>query len=310
MTLIRRMLAATLVATFAVAGAAAISTAPAHAADVRYIVNKQPITSIDIQRRTALLRLMQRKGNLRSIAAEEMVDQVLREQEVQRLRIEISNAQVDQAYERFASSNNMGVRQMDGILAQSGVTKNHFKGFIRSQMGWGQALQARAQSQGRNAENAIREMMRDGNKPSATEYILQQVILVVPERERRSIMGRRKREAQTLRGQMTSCDTSRAVAKTMLDVTVRDLGRVLEPELPPEWKKPVLAAGNSGATSSRETERGVEFLLICSTRTATDDKVAQLLYQQEQAENGGNVQDELSKPYTAELRERAQIIER
>ncbi|MEX0955610.1 MAG: peptidylprolyl isomerase [Rhizobiaceae bacterium] len=310
MTTIRRMLSTALMAGLAIMAALTIVTAPAKAAEVKYIVNKHPITTIDVQRRAAMLRLMQRSGNLNQIAADEMIEQVLREQEVTRQRINITTQQVEQAYERFAQSNNMNVRQMDGILAQTGVTKEHFKGFIRSQMGWGQAVSRRGASEGQNVEDAIRGMMKDGEKPSATEYILQQVILVVPQSERGSIMGRRKREAQTLRGQMSGCENSRDVAKSMLDVTVRDLGRVLEPELPPEWEKSVKATQGSGATAPRETERGVEFLLICSTRRASDDRVAQLLYQKEQAASGTNEQDELSKTYTAELRKRAQIVTR
>ena len=305
-----RLLSAALIAGLAVIGGFAATVTQSQAAEVKYIVNKEPITSYDIQRRTAMLKLMQRRGNLRQIATDEMIEQVLRDQEARRLRISISNAQVDSAYERFAKSNRLTVRQMDGILGQAGVTKDHFKAFIRSQMAWGQAVSQRGSAAGRNIDDAIRNMMKDGVKPSTTEYVLQQVILVVPERERRAILGRRKKEAQSLRKQMTSCDTSRAVAATMLDVSIRDLGRVLEPELPPEWEKPVKAAQAGTATSSIETERGVEFLLICSTRQASDDRVAQLLYQQEQAAASGGQDDALSQTYTAELRQRAQIITR
>ena len=305
-----RLLSAALIAGLAVIGGFAATATQSQAAEVKYIVNKEPITSYDIQRRTAMLKLMQRRGNLRQIGTDEMIEQVLRDQEARRLRISISNAQVDSAYERFAKSNRLTVRQMDGILGQAGVTKDHFKAFIRSQMAWGQAVSQRGSAAGRNIDDAIRNMMKDGVKPSTTEYVLQQVILVVPERERRAILGRRKKEAQSLRKQMTSCDTSRAVAATMLDVSIRDLGRVLEPELPPEWEKPVKAAQAGTATSSIETERGVEFLLICSTRQASDDRVAQLLYQQEQAAASGGQDDALSQTYTAELRQRAQIITR
>jgi peptidyl-prolyl cis-trans isomerase SurA len=307
MNAIRRTLFLAMTVTLAAVAALTIALAPAAAAEVKYIVNKEPITTYDIQRRAALLRLMQQGAGG---AAQQMIDQVLRAQEMRRLGINVSNSQVTMAYERFANSNNMSTRQMDGILAQSGVTKEHFREFIRSQMGWGQAVSQRASSAGQSAKDAIREMMTDGKKPSATEYILQQVILVVPDRERRQILGRRKREAQTLKAQMSGCDNSREVAKTMLDVTVRDLGRILEPELPPDWEKQVKATQAGGATAARETDRGVEFILVCSTRTASDDRVAQLLYQKQQAESGANQETELSEKYTAELREKAQIIER
>ena len=67
--------------------------------------------------------------------------------------------------------------------------------------------------------------------------------------------------------------------------------------------------GETGATVVRDTERGVEFIGICSTRQVSDDTVAQAVFQ---AENLSNSQDsdELSKKYTAELRERAQIVQR
>ena len=310
MTIISRAFFKAITVLVACVAVLTIALPPASAAEVKYIVNKEPITTYDIQKRVAFLKLLQRGGNLNQVAADEMIDQVLRNQEMRRLRISISNDQVSQAYERFAKSNNMSTRQMDGILAQTGVTKEHFREFIRAQMGWGQAVSARGNDAGRNVEDAIRGMMKDGQKPSATEYVLQQVILVVPERERSAILGKRKREAQQLRQQLGDCSVSRQQVKGMLDVTIRDLGRVLEPELPPDWEKQVKATQAGGATATRDTERGVEFLLICSTRQASDDRVAQLLYLQEQAKSGEGEQDGLSKTYTDELRKKAQIIER
>ena len=51
---------------------------PAQASEIRYIVNNLPVTSYDIARRAAFLRLQRRSGNLNSMAADEMVDQALR----------------------------------------------------------------------------------------------------------------------------------------------------------------------------------------------------------------------------------------
>lgn len=299
---------ALLVAAFMLAPAP-LSMTPAHATEIKYVVNGTPITTADIQRRAAFLRLQrqQAKG-----AGEEMIAQALRLQEMQRLRITISNAQVDQAYANFAKSNNLGVGQLDSILAQSGVTKEHFKEFIRTQMGWNQALSARAQAEGANEQDAVRRMLKEGGrKPTANEYILQQVIFVVPERDRRNLLAKRKREAQQVRDRFGSCETSRDQVRGMIDVTVRELGRVLEPELPPDWEKEVKAAhSGKGVTVVRETPRGVEFIAICSSRVASDDRVAQLVFQQEKAKQGENLAETLSRKYTQELRERAQIATR
>src|SRR5690606_38912535 len=135
---------------------------------------------------------------------------------------------VASAYERFARSNNMSPSQMDQVLNQAGVTKAHFREFIRTQMGWSQVLSQRQQSGRVSEQDAVQRMLQQGGaKPTATEYMLQQVIFVVPDSERRAKLGARKREADALRQRFRSCDSTREFARGLLDVTVRDLGRVL-----------------------------------------------------------------------------------
>ena len=286
---------------------AATGMQTAFASQIKYVVNGAPITTFDIQKRVAFLKLQRRSAGQ---AGDEMIDQVLHLQEMKRLSISISDQQVNDAYKNFAASNKITLPQLDSILTQSGVSKEHFKDYIRAQIGWNQALAMRAQSGGANVQDAIRQMLKSGEEPSTTEYVLQQVIFVVPDRDRAKLLAKRKREAQQARDHFGSCETSRDQLKGIIDVTVRNLGRVLEPELPPDWADYVKAAKGSGATKIRETPRGVEFLAICSTRTASDDKVAQLVFQQQQAKQGKNSTDELSKTYTDELRSKSQIVKR
>ena len=92
-------------------------------------------------------------------------------------------------------------------------------------------------------------------------------------------------------------------------MTVRDLGRILAPELPGDWEKQVKATQPGSATAVRETERGVEFIGVCSAREVSDDRVAELVYQSE-ARAGASGDDEVSKKLTAELRAKAQIVRR
>ncbi len=112
-----------------------------------------------------------------------------------------------------------------------------------------------------------------------------------------------------MRQRFQNCETTREFAKGLLDVTVRDLGRILEPELPSDWAKEVKAAKAGSATVVRETERGVEFIGICSAREVSDDRVAQMVFQ---AEGSGSSEDndDTSKKLTEELRAKAQIIRR
>lgn len=289
-------------------GCLAVAHAPAQASEIRYIVDNQPVTSYDIQRRAAFLRLQNRRGNLDQLAAEEMIDQTLRNAEIRRLRINVGDDQVNSSYERFARSNNMSASQMDQILNQAGVTRTHFREFIRTQMGWGQVLAARARSAAPSEQDVVQRMLQQGgDKPTSTEYMLQQVIFVVPAAERGARLGARKREAEAMRQRFRGCDSTREFARGLLDVTVRDLGRLLAPELDPAWADQIGATRAGSATPVRETERGVEFIGVCSAREVSDDRVAQMMFESEQA--GGDEED-LSKTLTEELRARAQIVRR
>ncbi len=290
-------------------GSASIGAGPAMASQIKVVVNGVPVTSTDIQRRVAFLKLQRKPANA-AAAREELVNEALQAAEMKRINVRVTDSQVEQSFARFAASNKLKPAQMTQILNQSGVTAKHFKEYIRSQIGWNQALAARFRAEGAmSREDVVQKMLQQGgSKPSATEYMLQQVIFVVPAAERGAKLGKRKREAEAMRARFTGCDSTRSFAKGLVDVTVRELGRVLAPELPPEWEKQVKAIKPGQATTVRETDRGVEFLGVCSTREVSDDRVAEMVFN---SEGGTDAKaDALSKKYMAELRKRASIIEK
>lgn len=310
MTAIRKRLAAFGFAlVIGIAGATTLNGGDAHASEIKYVVNNIPVTSYDIQRRTAFFKVQHRKGGQKE-AADEMIDQAIRTAEIKRLGIRIADQQVDDAYARFAGSNKLKPEQMDQILNQAGVTAAHFKDFIRAQMGWNQALQARYRATGALSDQDVvqRMLQKGGEKPKATEYMLQQIVFVVPTAERGALLGKRKREAEALRARFSGCDKTREFAKGLVDVTVRDLGRILAPELPPDWADAIKSTKAGSATTVRETERGVEFIGICSSKEVSDDRVARMVFQSEAKQS--DEAEELSKKYMAELKKKATIVER
>ena len=285
---------------------------PAKASEIKYIVNDVPITTYDIQNRAAFLKIQKRKGD----ASQEMIEQTLRLAEMKRLNIRISDKQVDDAYERFAGSNKLKPSEMDKILGQNGITSGHFKDYIRTQMGWNQALGARFRSSewvgvGSREQDAVRRMLQQGGvKPSAIEYMLQQVIFVMPASGHSSIT-KRKREAEAMRGRFNGCKQTREFAKGLIDVTVLDLGRFIAPQLPSEWAEQIKRLKAGGATPVRKTDRGVEFIGVCSSREVSDDTVAQMVFQAEDAGKKGDEKvSELNKKYLEELRAKARILTR
>lgn len=280
----------------------------AYASDIKITVNKVPITSLDISHRVAFLKLQRKKGNLNSVATEEMIDEALKRAEMRRVGIKIPDKAVDDAFANFAKGNKMKTVQLEQILNKSGVTAQHFKEYIRIQIGWGQTVGSRFRATSKTSEqDAVRKMMEQGGtKPSATEYLLQQVIFVVPAAKRGQIMGQRKKEATAMRARFSGCESTRQFVTGLKDVTVRELGRFLAPELPPEWADMIKKTQAGGATGIRETEKGVEFIGICRAKEVSDDKAAAMTLQS--GPEGDKGAKELDQKYVQELREKASII--
>ena len=285
-----------------------VSTAPAVAASqIKIVVNNQAITSVDISRRVAFLKLQRTKGNLGKMAREQLVEEALKVQEAARIGALVSNAQINASYERFAASNNLSSKQLTQVLSQSGVTEKHFKRYILVQMSWPRVVQAiGGGSGGLTTQDLVSKMLERGdNKPSTTEYILQQVIFVVPDSKRsKSMLNTRKREAERLRSRYQGCDNASSVITGLRDVTLRQLGRIMQPQLPPEWK-PLIEKTKAGETTpTRVTDRGIEFLIVCSAKTVTDDKAAEMVFR---SENDGAGESAEAKEYLEKLRKRAVI---
>jgi peptidyl-prolyl cis-trans isomerase SurA len=308
----KKLLIATLSITFLSTAPLALpsSTHGASAAEIVYVVNGNAVTNVDINGRVAFLKLQRKKGNLKQQAVDEMIDQVLKLYESKRVGITVSNKEVAEAYARFAKSNKLSEKQLGQILGQAGVGAEHFKDFIRSQIAWGRTVQAKARAKSSiSRQDLVRRMLeRKDNKPSATEYRLQQVIFVIPQADRGKLMGRKRKEAEGMRARFSGCENTKQFAKGLVDVTVRDLGRVLEPELPADWEKFIKETQPGGVTKVRETERGLEFIALCSSKVVDDDRVAELTFRMEDSKGGDG--EKIADDYLAEVRKKAEIVKR
>ncbi|MCS3741015.1 MULTISPECIES: peptidylprolyl isomerase [unclassified Rhizobium] len=281
------------------------------ASEVRVVVNGTAITSGDVAKRQAFLRLQHQKADAKA-AEEQLIEQTLKQQEISRVRMSVSTDDVNASFVRFATGNKLTTDQMTQILDRAGVGVDHFKAFIAVQMSWPRLVNARYGSSNRMSNSdLVARMMENKQKPETTEYILQQMIFVVPA-SKKGIVGKRKSEAEASRSKYPGCDQAKVFAATMRDVSVRDLGRVLAPELPAEWK-PLVEQAKGNTTATRVTDRGVEYIAICSQRQVSDDQAAEMVFRQEdldkaKADKNAPPDNPNAKKYMDELRKKAQIM--
>lgn len=281
---------------------------------IAVLVNDTAITTNDIRRRAAFVKLRRIKGNSSSIAKEELIEEALKMKEARRIRTVASDKEVDAAYVRFAKSNKMPVSALTKILNQRGVTQRGFKQYIRAQMSWQRAVGARLRATGGrtstkaapNYQTWLPDPENQGKQEK--EYTLQQVVFIVPAAKRSSILSKRTAQAKSFRNRMNGCSNAKQLAGSLTDVTVRDLGRIREHKLPPRWAKDIKTTAAGKVTRVQQTEKGAEMLAVCNQRSvqSTAPVGSEDLF-------SGNIQKQasaLDKSYLAELRKVAVIKER
>ncbi|MCB1464224.1 MAG: peptidylprolyl isomerase [Nitratireductor sp.] len=274
------------------------------------VVNGQPITSYDIQRRGKFRTLRRLKAN-KDEATKELIDQTIKLQEAANRGTRASDGEVDQAFANFAASNKSSPAKIAGDLDRFGVGAKHFKEFIRTQMSWNRTIgsKLRAETRDKTQGDALFQIRKSGSqKPTTTEYTLQQIIFVIPAAKRKELLKARKAEAIAFAQRFTGCDASFEMAKGLRDVAVKDLGRMMLPEIPQGWTEDVQKSEVGKAVGPKESEFGIELLAICNAKQVDDDRAAQVVSQSNSfgslEEKSSTVSDELLN----ELRKSAVIV--
>jgi peptidyl-prolyl cis-trans isomerase SurA len=286
---------------------------PAHAEQIAATVNTIVITSGDVAKRVKFLQLRgDRKGNLQQKAKQELVDEVLMRQEIIRTGTSVSTDDVEAAYERFAKNNKMSSAQLTQILTRAGVGPEHFKAYVGVSMSWPKTVAARfgGASNGRmtNDEFIAKLKANNGQKPTVTEYVIQQVIFVIPDKKRNSITGKRKSEAEAARKSFPGCAQAKVFAAGFKDVSVRQQQRVLETQFPEEMKVEIGKLPEGGTTKVSVGPYGAEFYAVCKKRQVSDDLAAQVTYEtQDLTKAEKEAENPNAKKYLEELRKQNDI---
>ncbi|MEM9278435.1 MAG: peptidylprolyl isomerase [Pseudomonadota bacterium] len=279
---------------------------------IKILVNKKPITNIDIQRRASFLKLRRVGGNRTKAAEKELIEQSIKLEEARVRNVLATDQQVDAAFANFAKQNRSTPAQLARELGRLGVGASHFKDFIRSQISWQRAVQGRFQAETSQVSerDVVTRLRKSGStKPEVTEYNIQQIIFVVPQSKRnKTTLAARRTEAIAFRQRFTRCENSLEQAKALRDVSVVDRKRIMEPELPLRWKDDIINIDKRNITRVKETDKGIEIMAVCNKRVVTDDRAAQVTTQSAEFESFNEKGSELSQSYLDQLLTRSTII--
>jgi peptidyl-prolyl cis-trans isomerase SurA len=303
----QRLVRLTFVALIGAAGLSAADLPATAASSIRIKVDDQPITSYDIAQRTALFHLTGVPGGEKA-ATEELINETLEFIEAAKRGVSVPDSRVDLAIADISQHVKMTPDKLKGALASQGVNIDTLRRRIKAQMTWGQLVQLKMQFDGASVKGsdvtaALFEESSGGNV-KATEYMLQQIIFVVPKGSSSAYAEQRRREAEAFRIRFPGCDKSIDAAKQLKAVVVKDLGRRTSDELSGPDGQEIKDAGVGKTTRPVKSDAGFDLIAVCSARAIDSNAAARA-----QVESKLTLEQnkDLGKDYLAELRKKAVI---
>ena len=306
-------LSAALAVLACVAGLGLAATAPARAASqIRAVVNNEPITSNEVSERARLIALSSRTSaaSIERAALEELIDDKLKIQEGKRVGVNVSDAQVEAAFGSIAQRMKISPAQLAQGLGQRGISAKALKDRLRVQIMWQQLVVGRFSRTVTISDSQIVDALakKESSGKAApagdgktTEYTLKQVVMVIP---KGGNDGARMREAEALRGRITSCDGLVEAAKSVPDTIVKHLGKRTADELPEQFRGLLGDVQPGRLAKPQRTPIGIEMVAVCEKRDVSGDFQVRNQVEDELRAKEGEV---FARRYVNELRRIAVI---
>lgn len=271
----------------AVLAAAVYSASPSAAAQttIKVIISspniKSPsvITTYDIRNRAGLLRLTSRGRAGRKQAIEDLIDEQLKMQEAARLRITVSDEEIDRAYGRFASRAKLTSARLSQVLRQSGVNPQTLKDRLRSEIAWSRIVRARFQAAVKITERDVAEALAgkettDDDDTGISQFDLQQIIFVIPADASKGHISQRLREAESFRSRFAGCDQALDQAKKLKGVVVKPKIRRTTDDLRGPTAESIAKTEVGKATRPEKVPQGFQILGVCAKRDLANQTTA------------------------------------
>jgi len=304
-TQFRQSLRAALVATALVCVYAAPTPA---SAQVVVVANGSPITELDIQQRIKLISSSTHKQPSRQEVIQELIDDRLKIARAKMYGFEITNQQVNAAFENMARRQGITPAQFVQFLARAGISPETIKARVRAELTWNELIRGKFSSTlqigDADVANALRQRNESESGAIGYVYTLYPVTVVAPRGSSEAVLKDKKREADELRARFTDCKSGLALARSMRDVAVREPITRASADLPDQTRDLLASLQLGQLTTPEPTAQGLQMFALCDKKeTKTDSpekaKLREQLYSQRfEAE---------SKKYLEELRKSAMI---
>ena len=263
----------------ALAVVAAVLAVPAIAtAQVVVVANGSPITELDIQQRMKLVATSTKTTPTRQEVINDLIDDRLKISRAKVYGLEVSDAEVDQAFEGMAKRQHVTPQQFGQMLDHNGISPNTIKSRIRAELTWGQLVRGKFGSSLQVGESDIANVLRDRTETDKAAvgyvYTLYPITVVFGREANDALMESKRREAENLRSRFVNCTEGLVLARALRDVAVREPINRSSTDLPPQLRELLGSMEVGRVTTPEVTQQGLQMFALCGKKESAEDSPA------------------------------------
>jgi peptidyl-prolyl cis-trans isomerase SurA len=246
-------------------------------AQVAVIANGSPITELDIAQRTKLMASSGSKNVSRQAVVQELIDDRLKIAKARVYGMEVTDAEVDGAFDTMAQRQRISSQQFTQALEKSGISANAIKARIRAEMTWSQLVRGRYGSSLQVGDADIADAMKANNQAESSVayvYTLYPIVVLIPNGSGAGVVDAKRQIAENLRSRFDSCGTGLSLARGLREVAVREPISKNAAELPEPFRE-LLAKLEVGRLSTPDvTAQGLQMFALCDKKESKADSPA------------------------------------
>lgn len=250
-----------------------LGTTQGRAQSVVVMVNGEPITNFDIDQRSKLNR-MSHKADSRQQVLEDLIDEKVKIKEAKKYGVNPSDSDIDSSFSTMASRMRMSTAQMTNMLAAQGIRPDTLKSRIRAEMVWASLVRGRFKDSLQVSEREVQAQLKGGDDSKAVEsfeYQLRPVVMIVSRGSGSESLESRRKEAEQLRGRISSCAEADRVFKAMPNAAIRGIVMKTSADLPPALRDILDKTPVGHLTPPEATKQGIEMVALCERKQSTAD---------------------------------------
>jgi peptidyl-prolyl cis-trans isomerase SurA len=291
---------------------------PSYAQSVAVMVNGEPITNFDIEQRTKLDFLSTHKQPTRQEVIEELIDQKVKIKEAKVYGVDPSSSDIEASFAEMSTRMRITPDQLSKSLESQGIRPDTLKQRIKADMVWAGLVRGRykeslqvgerevntaAQTQGA-AQGDAGDNKDDKQQTESFEYKMQPIVLIVPRGSSPAAIELRRKDAETLRARVQTCDEANSYFKSMQNAAIREAVTKTSADIPPVLRQVLDSTPIGHLTPPEVTKQGVEMVALCGRKPTTVDTPQKKAIREKMFSEKFEAK---SKAYLAQIRKAAMI---